>query len=212
MNEIEGFILAGGASSRMGEDKSLLRLGGLTFVEIIAGALRPVAARVRLVSSRPDAEAHGLPVVADVFEGRGAIGGLHAALAVCGASWALVVSCDLPFVTTELLARLASLRGDGADAVAPLQNDGREQPLCALYAAAACRTTAEELIRAGELRPRELLRRVRTRWVAFDELSELAGSSLFFRNVNTPDDYEQARHEAQGKRQKAKGKRQEAKI
>ena len=70
MNDIEGFILAGGASSRMGEDKSRLRLGGRTFVERIADALRTVTARVRLVSSRPDAGSHGLPVLRDEHEGR----------------------------------------------------------------------------------------------------------------------------------------------
>jgi molybdopterin-guanine dinucleotide biosynthesis protein A len=49
------------------------------------------------------------------------------------------------------------------------------------------------LIRAGELRPRALLRRVRTRWVAFEELTDLEGSPLFFANVNTPADYEEAK-------------------
>lgn len=174
----------------MGGDKSRLRLGGRTFVEIVADALRPVAGCVSLISSRPDAASHALPVIADVFERRGAIGGLHAALARCEARWAFIVSCDLPFVTTQLLERLARLRGDETDAVAPLQDDGREQPLCALYAVATCRAMAEELISAGELRPRELLRRVRTRWVAFNELSVLAGSTLFFQNVNTPEEYE----------------------
>jgi molybdopterin-guanine dinucleotide biosynthesis protein A len=200
MSDLEGFILAGGASSRMGEDKSRLRLGGRTFVERIAGALGPVASRVSLVSSRPGAEAHGLPVVRDLYEARGALGGIHAALDACRAPYALVVSCDLPFVTRELFERLLSLRAGGEDAVAPVQTDGRPQPLCALYAAAPCGRAAEELIRAGELRPRELLRRVRTRWVAFTELADLPHSALFFENVNTPEDYEKAKV----KRQKAK--------
>ncbi|HEX8501002.1 MAG TPA: molybdenum cofactor guanylyltransferase [Pyrinomonadaceae bacterium] len=192
MTDVEGFILAGGLSSRMGADKSRLRLGGRTFVELAAEALGAVAGRVSLVGSRPDAGAHGLPVVRDVYEGLGAIGGLHAALGACGAPWAAVVSCDLPFVTGGLFARLASLRGGDADAVAPLQEDGRPQPLCALYAADACRAAAESLIRSGELRPRALLRTVRTRWVAFAELSDLPGAPLFFANVNTPEDYEKA--------------------
>ncbi|HEX8687919.1 MAG TPA: NTP transferase domain-containing protein, partial [Pyrinomonadaceae bacterium] len=145
------------------------------------------------VGSRPGLESHGLPVVRDIHEGLGAMGGLHAALADCAARWAAVVSCDLPFVTGELFLRLASLRAEGAEAVAPLQEDGRPQPLCALYEAAACRAAAEEMIRAGELRPRELLRRVRARRVAFDELSDLEGSALFFANVNTPAEYEEAR-------------------
>jgi molybdopterin-guanine dinucleotide biosynthesis protein A len=198
MAEIEGFILAGGLSSRMGEDKSHLRLGGRTFVEIAAGALGAVAERVCVVGSRAGVEVHGLPVVRDLHEGIGAMGGLHAALTACGARWAAVVSCDLPFVNGGLLARLASLRVDGSEAVAPLQDDGRPQPLCALYLAEPCRAAAEELILAGELRPRVLLGRVRTRWVAHEELTDLEGSRLFFRNVNTPADYDEAMLEAGG--------------
>jgi molybdopterin-guanine dinucleotide biosynthesis protein A len=205
MLDTEGFILAGGLSSRMGVDKSRLRLGRRTLVEIAAGALATVSERVRVVGSRPGVEAHGLTVVRDVHEGLGALGGLHAALAACGAPWAAVVSCDLPFVTAELFERLASLRGEEVDAVAPLQEDGRPQPLCALYAA-RCLRAAERLIRAGELRPRALLQTVRTRWVTFEELSDLEGSGLFFENVNTPADYAAAVEE--GKRQRAKSKRQ----
>ena len=192
MLDTEGFILAVGLSSRMGEDKSRLRLGRRTFVEIAAGALAAVSDGVSVVGSREGIESHGLPVVRDVHEGLGALGGLHAALAACRKSWAAVVSCDLPFVTAELFERLSALRGEDVDAVAPLQEDGRPQPLCALYAAARCLEEAERLIRAGELRPRALLRTVRTRWVHFGELSDLEGSRLFFANVNTPADYQRA--------------------
>jgi molybdopterin-guanine dinucleotide biosynthesis protein A len=193
MLDTEGFILAGGFSSRMGEDKSRLRLGGRTFVEIAARALSTVSGRVSVVGSRPGVESHGLTVVRDIHEGLGALGGLHAALAACETRWAAVVSCDLPFVTRELFERLASMRDDEVDAVAPVQEDGRPQPLCALYSAARCLDVADALIRAGELRPRVLLRAVRTRWVRFEELSDLEGSALFFNNVNTPADYEAAK-------------------
>ena len=196
MAEIEGFILAGGASSRMGEDKALLRLGGELFVGRAARALGAVAGRVRVVSSRHEAAAHGLEVLPDLYEGRGALGGVHAALAACEAPWAAVLSCDLPFVTGELLARLASFRASSADAVAPTQEDGRPQPLCAFYARDPCLRMAEDLIRAGELRPRAMLGQVRTRWVAFEELEDLEGAGLFFRNVNTPEDYRRALDEA----------------
>jgi molybdopterin-guanine dinucleotide biosynthesis protein A len=190
--DVEGFILAGGASSRMGEDKSLLRLDGQTFVGSAARALLAVTARVSVVSSRAGAGSHGLPVVEDLRAGLGALGGLHAALASCRAEWAAVVACDLPFVTGELLARLLSECTEETDAVAPAQEDGRVQPLCALYRAGVCLEQAEALIRAGELRPRVLLTRVRSRLVAFEELRDLKGSTRFFVNVNTPEDYARA--------------------
>jgi molybdopterin-guanine dinucleotide biosynthesis protein A len=193
MVEIEGFILTGGASSRMGTDKAHLSLGRQTFVERVAGALSAVAARVSVVSSKPSAASAGLPVVPDVYENCGALGGLHAALAHAESEWIAVVSCDLPFVTRELFVKLAGLRAAGLEAIAPLQPDGRVQPLCALYARRPCLAAAEELLRAGELRPRVLLGRTETRWVAFEELRALAGSELFFRNINTPEDYLSAR-------------------
>jgi molybdopterin-guanine dinucleotide biosynthesis protein A len=151
--------------------------------------LRAVAERVSVVSSRAGAESNGLPVVGDLRAGLGALGGLHAALTACRAEWAAVVACDLPFVTGGLLSRLLSECTAETDAVVPLQEDGRVQPLCALYRARVCLEQVEELIRAGELRPRALLTRVRSRLVAFGELQDLAGSARFFLNVNTPEDY-----------------------
>lgn len=192
MLEVEGFILVGGASSRMGADKAGLRLGGRSFVERIAAALSSVAGNIRLVGARDERDSLGFPVVRDVHGKWGALGGLHAALAAGQAPWAAVVACDLPFVTAELFVRLASLR-ESFDAVVPIQPCGRPQPLCALYRRDACLERAEELIASGERRPRQLLQEVNTRRVAHSELADLAHSALFFTNVNTPEDFAQAR-------------------
>jgi molybdopterin-guanine dinucleotide biosynthesis protein A len=196
MSDIEGFILTGGASSRMGTDKARLSLGGLTFIERIAGALQAITPLVSVVSARPESLNLGLPVVADIHRECGALGGLHAALGACRAPWAIIVSCDLPFVTGELFARLAAFRNEETDAVAPLQTDGRAQPLCALYSPARSLERIERLLREGERRPRALLRQVRTRWVAPAELIDLGDPELFFMNVNTPEDYRRARERA----------------
>ncbi|HEV7903395.1 MAG TPA: molybdenum cofactor guanylyltransferase [Pyrinomonadaceae bacterium] len=200
MSEIEGFILTGGASSRMGTDKARLSLGGLTFIERIAGALRSATPRISVVSARQESFNLELPVVADIHRDCGALGGLHAALRACRAPWALIVSCDLPFVTGELFARLGEFRNEETtDAVAPLQTDNRPQPLCALYSPARCLERVEKLLQEGERRPRVLLRQVRTRWVEHAELSDLRDAELFFLNVNTPEDYRRARERAGGK-------------
>jgi molybdopterin-guanine dinucleotide biosynthesis protein A len=196
MFECEGFILAGGASRRMGRDKARLRLGEETFLARTARALEAITSRVSVVSARADAAEFGLPVVADIFPDCGALGGLHAALAACRAPWAAVVSCDLPFASRALWQRLTSLAAPEFDAVVPFQRDGRAQPLGALYACAACLPRAEALLRAGELRPRVLLREVRTRRVEPAEWADLAEAELLFLNVNTPADYEVARLKA----------------
>ena len=189
MDSLEAFILAGGASSRMGTDKSRLLLGGQTFTERIANTLLTVASTVTLVGRSSD-NPH-FRSAEDVYPQWGALGGLHAALSACSADWAIVVACDLPFVSRALFVRLASVRGDFA-AVAPVQKDGRPQPLCAIYRVSPCLAMAEKLIQSGERRPGTLLQSVRTRWMAFNELADLRGANRFFDNLNTPDDYARA--------------------
>ena len=185
---MEAFILAGGASRRMGTDKSQLLIDRQTFADRIAETLSKVADSVTLVGAQATS---GLPSVADVYPQWGALGGLHAALAACKSDWAIVVACDLPFVTAELFLFLASMRLDH-DAVVPVQQDGRPQPLAALYRVDPCRQRASELIEAGRRRPLDLLEAVNTRWIEFDQLRNLAQPERFFVNINTPSDYDEA--------------------
>ena len=188
MDSFEGFILAGGSSSRMGTDKSQLVLDGRTFVERIKTALSAITSRVRIVGPRENNPGSLLATVPDVFEAWGALGGVHAALSACAADWAIVVACDLPLVSGDLFMRLAALREE-SEAVAPVQEDGWPQPLCALYKVRPCRPMAEKLIHSGERKPVTLLQSVCTRWVSFGELADVKGASRFFANINTPDDY-----------------------
>ena len=186
MNDTEAFILAGGASSRMGTDKSQLPLEGQTFTERIAETMLKLTDSVSVVG-----RASSLPSVADVYPQWGALGGLHAALAACKREWAIVVACDLPFVSAELFTLLAEKRVDH-DAVVPVQEDGRPQPLAALYRVDPCLKRATELIEASRRRPLDLLEAVKTRWVSFAEITNLDQAERFFVNINTPSDYYEA--------------------
>jgi molybdopterin-guanine dinucleotide biosynthesis protein A len=188
MDSIEGFILIGGQSRRMGADKSQLTIAGQSFVERIASKLSAVTTSVKLVGGKPAAAELNLETVPDVYPQWGALGGVHAAISACSAEWALVVACDFPFVTSQLFARLAIVRDD-FDAVAPIQNDGIPQPLCALYRVEPCLRLAEQFINSGERKPVALLQSVQTRWVSFDELRNLEGADRLFDNINTPEDY-----------------------
>ncbi|HEV7682051.1 MAG TPA: molybdenum cofactor guanylyltransferase [Pyrinomonadaceae bacterium] len=188
---VEAFILAGGESRRMGTEKSGLILGGQSFVERIAQELSSVTPSISLVGDKTSPAGTSLKVAPDIFPKWGALGGVHAALSACSASWALVVACDFPFVTSELFACLAGLRED-FDAVAPIQEDGIVQPLCSLYRVEPCLRQAEQMIKSGERKPIALLQSVRTRWVLFNDLQNLRGADRFFENINTPEDYARA--------------------
>ncbi|HEV7745102.1 MAG TPA: molybdenum cofactor guanylyltransferase [Pyrinomonadaceae bacterium] len=188
---IEGFILTGGESRRMGSEKSGLLLGGQSFVERIARELSSITPSIKLVGDKTSPAGTNLEIAPDIFPKWGALGGVHAALSACSASWALVVACDFPFVTSELFASLEELRDD-FDAVAAVQEDGIPQPLCSLYRVEPCLRRAEQLIKSGERKPIALLQSVRTRWVLFNQLRNLRGADRFFENINTPEDYARA--------------------
>ncbi len=191
LDAVEGFILAGGNSRRMGTDKSRLILNGQSFVERIARELSVVTSAIKVVGNGlPEATLKylNLQTAPDVYQQWGALGGLHAALTACSANWALIVACDLPFATSGLFKRLASYRDDN-EAVAPIQKDTIPQPLCALYRLDPCLRRAEQLIKSGERKPVALLQSVRTRWVTFSELTDVAGADSFFDNINTPEDF-----------------------
>ena len=180
ISQFQGFILAGGQSRRMGRDKSQLILNNQTFTEKISDTLLQITDSILVVGADRD-----------IFPNWGALGGLHAALAACKREWAIVVACDLPFVTAQLFNYLSSLRNHH-DAIVPLQPDERPQPLCALYRIEPCLPRATELIETGHRRPRDLLQLVNTRWVPFTELRNLDQAEKFFVNINTPEDYDDA--------------------
>jgi molybdenum cofactor guanylyltransferase len=197
MFDVQGFILVGGASRRMGQDKAQLRLGRETMLERITAQLSPVTSSVTLVGSLRAYVGHSLPTVPDVHERWGALGGIHAALSAAKTDWSIVIACDLPFVTRDLFERLKSFADESPhksiDSIVPLQPDGRPQPVCALYRREACLPEIERLISAGEHTPRALLANVRTRHAQFAELSDLPGAENFFINLNTPEDFQRAK-------------------
>ena len=185
MLDVEGFILVGGASRRMGTDKAALVINGRTSLARVAGNVSAAVSPVTMVGARREYDGVALRNVPDVHGNWGALGGIHAALMAAEKQWALIVACDLPFATSELFGRLAAFINDDTDAIVPIQTDGRPQPLCALYRRGTCLTETEKLIAVGEHTPRALLARVRTRHVQFDELDDLPGAENFFLNLNT---------------------------
>ncbi len=193
MFDVQGFILVGGASRRMGQDKAQLRLGPKTVLERIAAELSPATSSVTLVGSSQAYAGHSLPSVPDVYEKWGALGGIHGALSAARTDWIIVIACDLPFVTRDLFERLKSFADESIDSIIPMQSDGRSQPVCAFYRRATCLPEIERLISAGEHTPRTLLANVRTRYVQFKELGDLPGAENFFLNLNTPEDFKRAK-------------------
>ncbi|HJQ69501.1 MAG TPA: molybdenum cofactor guanylyltransferase [Blastocatellia bacterium] len=188
--QVSGFITAGGRSSRMGRDKAWLRLGESTMIERVIAALKPVTLSLAIIANGEEYKRLGLPVFKDTYAGIGPLEAIRTALANSPTRHVLLAGCDMPFVTSELFSLLVGLAGDHL-AVVPRGADGRLEPLCALYARDALPRIIE-LIEGGERKVSRLFDLIRTRVVDFHEMNHLEGSSLFFENVNTPEEFSRA--------------------
>src|SRR5688572_549814 len=106
-----GVILAGGASRRFGAPKALARVGGRRIVDRVLDALSAAVPEIVISANEPALFADlDLPMRADEIPGQGALGGLHTALRWAmerGRSGSLVVACDMPWITPELLGMIA---------------------------------------------------------------------------------------------------------
>lgn len=128
-----GFVLVGGKSSRMGEDKALLPYRGGTLGQHVASTVAGVAGSVTLIGS-PESYKHlGYPVSPDLRPGNGPLAGIEAALSLEQAEWNLIVACDLPLVSAPILSGLlAAADSPEVDVVLPV-TDGQPQPLAAVW-------------------------------------------------------------------------------
>ena len=175
-------ILAGGRSRRMGQDKAKLDYDGETFLEKLAFELGGFDERLLSVAeagARPPLA--GFETVADIYTGRGPIGGLFTALTLCRSDALLAVSCDLPLFEKAFADFLVS-RMDGCDTLMPRSADGRVHPLCAVWRKDCAPVLAAHL-RCGDCR---LLNAADDLNVKYIDPGEFARCLT---NVNTPEDY-----------------------
>ena len=179
-------ILAGGNSTRFGEDKALALLHGRPLLAHILERTAGLAAETFLVTNRPEAyAAFGLPMVGDRRPGTGALGGLYTALTYAGQEWVICLACDMPLVNRRLLESLLALRAE-ADVVMPRLN-GLWEPMHAVWRREACLASARSALERGERRVISALQDVRVRAVAEAEIDPIDPEHLSFYNVNTPD-------------------------
>lgn len=191
-----GYILTGGKSSRMGEDKAFLKIGEKTFLENAFQALKPNCGEVKAVLNKNQNHfIEKLPAdvspIFDVYENRGALGGIHAALKDCKTAFAVILAVDLPFVTGEAIAKLCEIT-DASNkylAVVPRQTDEKLQPLCAVYRANYCLPALEQILNENDSASvRDFLETIFPRYISAEQLS--ADENLLH-NVNRPEDFQQ---------------------
>jgi molybdenum cofactor guanylyltransferase len=211
-------ILAGGASRRMGRDKAFIEFQSRPLIARVIERVQAVCTESFIIAN--DAERYaqfGLPIISDVYPGKGSLGGIYSGLLAAHEPYALVVACDMPFLNHDLMQYLISLAPQ-FDLVIPRAHDvsgraphsaetrrGRRaprpgqvlakqidlHPMHAVYAK-SCLEPIQKKLLADDLRTIGFHDAVRLRVVESDEIEQFDPQHLSFFNMNTPDDVQLA--------------------
>lgn len=189
---VSAAILAGGRARRLGgADKASLQIGGSRIIDRQLAVLRAIADDVLLVGADPSRyQAFQIPIVPDAIPGMGALGGVYTALQAARHDVVVVLACDLPFVSRELLERLIVELLEEDDIVMPRSARGLE-PLCAVYRKRILGTIRARIDR-GALQISDLGGELRVHELARDVVMAYDVDGRLFANVNTPHDYMRA--------------------
>jgi len=187
IHDCTGALLAGGRATRMGgAPKGLLRVNGEPIAARSVSLFLRLFGRALVVANDPvPYAALGVAIVPDLLRGRGAPGGLHAALASADTPWIFAAGCDMPFLEERPISWLAARR-EGVDAVI-VRAGGRLEPLHAFWAT-ACLPALERLLAGGEPSLQDLAAAVNARIVEEAEWRAVDPSGRSFANANTPED------------------------
>jgi molybdopterin-guanine dinucleotide biosynthesis protein A len=190
-------ILAGGRSFRLGHDKALIRFEGTPFVKHILDRLRPLGDEF-LVSigakSKIEDFLSVLPndtiIVQDNANFEGPLAGFSSALQVCKSTVCFLVACDMPFVDPQVVELLFK-QSDKAGSAVPRWNDGRIEPLHAVYERDAARHGVSGAIREQSLSMIGLVAHTpNVHFVSVENEIKLIDPALkTFSNFNTPRDF-----------------------
>ncbi len=194
MNHVGGIVLCGGNSTRMGRSKAWLSIAGELMLPRIVRILRVAVTPVVVVAAEDQERAplpEGVEVVRDEERGRGPLQGLAAGLAALQgrAEAAFASSCDVPFLRPAFVQRMIELLGS-AHICVPMTG-GYYHPLAAVYRTEVL-TVVHQLLQENRLRPAHLFDWAPTRVVEATELVDVDPLLMSLRNVNTPEEYEQA--------------------
>lgn len=189
---ITGFVLAGGASRRMGRDKTRLQLGGQTLAGRQVRLLERVCRSVAVIGPAETLVGLDVPVIPDDLPGHGPLGAIYTALRHTRTELNLILGCDMPFMEVRFLrylcARALAARPEVAVPETPHQG---LQPLSAVYARGALAAIRSSLA-AGENKVSGFFPKVRFLILPWREIARGGFAPRLFANLNTPQDFEDA--------------------
>ena len=187
-----GIILAGGKSSRMGEDKSFLEIDGRPLIEIVLSKMSELFPDILVVTNTPALyqvyqKKYQAQILEDVIPHQGPLGGIQAGLKYSKTEYSFVVGCDMPFIQAPLVQYMIK-KIVGFDA-AVIKYQQLFQPLCACYSKSCLRVMDQQLAKK-RLKLGDLLNCLHVNWLGEEEIGRYDPQGLSFVNINTPQEYQ----------------------
>lgn len=211
--DLSAIVLAGGRSSRMGQDKALVSIGKTTLLQQVCAVAQGCATSVYVVTPWIERYQSWLSDRSEtpiyfVREQRlseddlmhGPLVGFAQGLTHVKTAWVLLLACDLPYLQVEVLQNWAALLPDASDgtiALLPQNPQGWWEPLCGFYHRQRCLTQLETFIGQGG--------RSFQRWLSQESVQPLPlpDPQLLF-NCNTPEDLDRVRRKEERAKTKDK--------
>lgn len=190
-----GVILGGGKATRLGGvPKGLLRAGRETVAARTVRLFRDLFGEVLLVANDPAPYLDlGVPVIPDAIPGKGAPGGLHAALRATRTGWIFTAACDMPFLSADAIRFLWDRRGRARAALVDWERG--PEGLHAFWSL-DCLAEVERMLRDGDPSMRAIAAAVGARAVPGEEWRRVDPAGRSFENANTAADLERLGLEA----------------
>ena len=200
----QGYVLAGGGSTRFGRDKALVEIDGVAMLLRMRTLLSAVAQPVNVIAPPLRYAALGITSINDRWEGQGPLAGIITALLTSGengnaAEWNLIVGCDMPFLTREWLSHLVERSlVSGSEVVAPRSAQGLE-PLCACWRTSAA-AKLQNVFDGGVRKITEAMKSLTMEVVDEADWKRFDTSGRLFWNMNTAADFDEAKRNLEAQR------------
>lgn len=187
--DITGVILAGGKSSRMGVNKTFLKLGNQSIIERIVDLLKSIFSEVILITNTPEEFRFlQLPLYEDVYKWKGPLAGIHSGLLNSKTGQNFIISCDVPLISKEMIEYIIEYKSDKP--IKFCEAAGYHQPLVGRYSKKILKEI-EKFISNNEMSDKSFhcfLKSVDAEIIHPEKLL-FYKDELFF-NLNRPEDYE----------------------
>ena len=183
--ECNAIILAGGKSSRMGTDKGLITIGEKSMIEYILNELAASEIKdIIIVSNNLEYKKFGLPVYPDIIKDKGPLGGIYTGLIKSSRLRNVVLSCDIPLISSKVINHLIDNSADFPVLVSKYED--KIHPLIGIWDASLIPSIGENLIK-DRLRLKDYLNENGAVYTDLKECGIILENTTLM-NVNTPDE------------------------